>query len=70
MKNLKLSLKKEIISNLEAKEIIGGRLTNNLCDTDADCNLRTIFHSMCDDCFNTLGEEKSCIAWNCNGHVL
>jgi len=50
MKNLKLSLKKEIISNLEAKEVKGGAATLDDCQTKGiscwtNCQINT-----CDDC--------------------
>jgi len=43
MKNLKLSLKKEIISNLEAKEIKGGAPLSMYSPGEEPCDLNTAF---------------------------
>ena len=43
MKNLKLSLKKEIISNLEAKEVKGGAPLTMYSPGEEPCDLNTVF---------------------------
>jgi len=67
MKNLKLSLKKEIISNLEAKEVKGGgfgiaTINTPGCESGAlGCEHKTQQVSICNECLHTA--ERSC--WFC-----
>jgi hypothetical protein len=53
MRKLKLSLKKDIISDLEGKEIKGGN------GSKFDCTPRTAV-SICIRCVYTKGEEYTC----------
>ncbi|MBN1112115.1 MAG: hypothetical protein JXA53_04285 [Bacteroidales bacterium] len=57
MKNLKLSLKKEIISNLEAKEVKGGAVTLDECQTKGNISCWT--NCAVDTCDNCLMEETA-----------
>jgi len=78
MKNLKLSLKKEIISSLEAKNVMGGRPDTplTLCTPDGpDCELRSVL-IQCEtkSCPSTntcppVSNAPSCINILCQGPV-
>jgi len=77
MKNLKLSLKKEIISSLEAKNIVGGRpeMPLTMCTPDGpDCELRSVFICPTNPCPATntcppVSNAPSCINVLCEGPV-
>ncbi|GEM_PF-1434872 len=82
MRKLKLTLKKEIISDLEAKDITGGRPVDSAlapCTTtitvktlETDCHIYTL-DSGCNpktltpDCaIKTIGNQASCMGTSCN----
>ena len=62
MRKLKLSLKKEVISDLEAKEVKGGFATRFECESEVpDCNPHTFVISGCGICEFTKHEKHSCL---------
>ena len=64
MRKLKLSLKKEVISDLEAKEVKGGiiaSINGPECESnELTCTPKTQQESECFECFPTFG-EATCI---------
>ncbi|MCT4638214.1 MAG: hypothetical protein N4A72_10950 [Bacteroidales bacterium] len=66
MRKLKLTLKKEIISDLEAKEIKGGANTLDQCQTQGASCLTNCEIDTCIDCFMTNGcESVPCTKADC-----
>jgi hypothetical protein len=63
MRKLKLSLRKEIISDLEAKEVKGGFATRFECDSEPPrCNPHTFVISGCGICEYTKQANDSCLS--------
>jgi len=71
MKNLKLSLKKEIISSLEAKNVVGGRpeMPLTMCTPDGpNCELKSVLVCPTNGCSDSCacgGTLVSNIPQNC-----